>query len=148
MEIMEAARKCELIYQKIWKFEEEEEKTVEMIIEMLEIVEEDKLDNENIKRVIESSLNSGIVTDLMNRELVRIYKGTIQELFRKCEEELERKAKERESKEESVNNEREEDKVALNGNIEDGKFECKKCGTQMRSKEEYFEHIRKRHVEY
>ena len=51
-------------------FEEEEEKSMETILHMLEIIEDEE--PEEIERVMESFFNSGIVTDLLDKEKVEM----------------------------------------------------------------------------
>ena len=56
-----AIRKYEVLEQRMEEFNKEE-KTIDTVLEMLEMVVEDGLDKEDVTKVMESSLNSEIVT--------------------------------------------------------------------------------------
>ena len=79
---MEArSRKIALRIEKIKKFEEEEEKTFELILEMLEMMNDEVVYKVDIKKVMENSLDTEIVIDLFTAGQVKSLKTSAIEDF-------------------------------------------------------------------
>ena len=71
--------------QRIDKFRKEEEKTKETVIEMLKVVEESSLEPKVVEGVLEISLDSGIVIDLLEEDEVKLYRRWMRRTLEKFE---------------------------------------------------------------